>query len=111
MALPSEDRPIGEARIRVDFGLHEHPSESMNWRRHARGCPYYRERWFPESDTAAGEPMYQVFCALNTPPETQEEQERCLTSKTRCWRLADAKRKSSPGVDIPLSNVKRRQPA
>src|SRR5690348_2918934 len=51
----------------VTYGLHElheHPSESMNWRRHRSGCPNYRERWFPQSDTDAGEPMYQVFCLL-----------------------------------------------
>lgn len=35
--------------------------------------------------------MYQVFCLMNTPPETLEEQERCLASRTRCWRLAAAR--------------------
>jgi hypothetical protein len=34
--------------------------------------------------------MYQVFCLMNTPPETLEEQEKCLASRTRCWRLAAA---------------------
>ncbi len=37
----------------------------------------------------AGEPMYQVFCMKGTPPITLEEQERCLHSKTCCWRLAN----------------------
>jgi hypothetical protein len=32
--------------------------------------------------------MYQVFCLMNTPPETLDEQEKCLASRTRCWRLA-----------------------
>ncbi|HEX8035450.1 MAG: hypothetical protein ACXVCO_03185 [Ktedonobacterales bacterium] len=93
--------------------LHEHPSESMNWRRHRSGCPNYRERWFPQSDTDAGEPMYQVFCLLNTPPETFEEQEKCLASRGQCWRLAEtveSKRRSARS-DIPLSSVKRRKPA
>jgi hypothetical protein len=64
------------------------PSESPNWRKHKNACPFYRERWFPSSDVAAGEPMYQVFCMKDTPPVTLEEQERCLRSKTCCWRLA-----------------------
>jgi hypothetical protein len=38
-----------------------------------------------------GEPMYQVFCMKNTPPVTSEEQDRCLRSKTCCWRLAEKK--------------------
>jgi hypothetical protein len=32
--------------------------------------------------------MYQVFCLMNTPPETLDEQEKCLASRTRCWRLS-----------------------
>ncbi len=36
--------------------------------------------------------MYQVFCLKNTPPVTQEEQEKCFRSKTECWRLAEKKR-------------------
>jgi hypothetical protein len=62
--------------------------------------------------------MYQVFCGMNTPPESLEEQERCLTSKTRCWRLASsaqrtrgAAKDADASPDIPLSSVKRRRPA
>ena len=68
------------------------PSENSNWRKHKNGCPYYRERWFPGNDVAAGEPMYQVFCMQNTPPVTLEEQERCLHSKSCCWRLSQKQR-------------------
>lgn len=64
------------------------PSENSNWRKHKNACPFYRERWFPGNDVFAGEPMYQVFCMQGTPPITLEEQERCLRSKTCCWRLA-----------------------
>jgi hypothetical protein len=53
--------------------------------------------------------MYQVFCGMNTPPVTFEEQEKCLASKTQCWRLAEARRKGS--ADVPLESVKRRKPA
>ena len=51
----------------VDFTLHEHPRESVNWRRYRDGCPHYRVRWFVDSDPEAGEPMYQVFCLRGTP--------------------------------------------
>jgi hypothetical protein len=64
------------------------PSENSNWRKHKNACPFYRERWFPGNDVMAGEPMYQVFCMKGTPPVTLEDQERCLHSKTCCWRLA-----------------------
>jgi hypothetical protein len=95
----------------VDYDLSENPRESVNWRRHRHGCPYYRERWFTHSDPEAGEPMYQVFCLMNTPPETADEQEKCLSSRTQCWRIAEAKRKASAGVDIPVEQVRRRRPA
>lgn len=68
--------------------IETNPSENSNWRKHKNACPFYRERWFPGNDVAAGEPMYQVFCMKGTPPITLEEQERCLRSKTCCWRLA-----------------------
>lgn len=64
------------------------PSENSNWRKHKNACPFYRERWFPGNDVMAGEPMYQVFCMKGTPPVTLEDQERCLHSKTCCWRLS-----------------------
>lgn len=82
-------------RVRKDIRLsdtdtlHIHPEENINWRRHKNACPFYRERWFPNNDIAAGEPMYQVFCLKGTPPITQEEQDKCFKSKTCCWRLAE----------------------
>lgn len=88
----------------------ENPRDSVNWRRHRNGCPNYRVRWFPENDFQAGEPMYQVYCLMNTPPQTFDEQEKCLNSKTRCWRLAEAAKKGADGP-IPVSSVKRRKPA
>ena len=81
-----------EASSRVIHELRENPREHADWRRHKQGCPNYRERWFPNSDVEAGEPMYQVFCLLNTPPTTTEEQQKCLTSRACCWRLAEAER-------------------
>lgn len=95
----------------MDFGLHEHPENNLSWRRHPRGCPHYRERWFHESNTAAGEPMYQVFCLHNTPPETQDEQELCLASKTKCWRLSTSKRKRPRSTGASLDEEPERQPA
>ena len=69
--------------------LEMHPAESINWRKHKNACPFYRVRWFPGNDVMAGEPMYQVFCLKNTPPVTLEEQDRCMHSKTCCWRLRE----------------------
>lgn len=84
----------------------ENPITNINWRRHRRGCPHYRERWFAQSDLQRGEPMYQVYCGMNTPPNSLEEQEKCLSSKTHCWRLAEA-----GAAPIPVSSIKRRRPA
>jgi len=95
----------------VDFTLREHPRDSVNWRRYRDACPHYRVRWFVDSDAEAGEPFYQVFCLMNTPAETWEEQEKCLSSRTRCWRIAEAQRKAAGSVDIPLASIKRRKPA
>lgn len=87
-----------------------HPSENSNWRKHKNACPFYRERWFPSSDVAAGEPMYQVFCLQGTPPITAEEQEKCFRSKTCCWRLAEKKKQAAETAsaespeDIPLTS-------
>ncbi len=38
--------------------------------------------------------MYQVFCMKDTPPLTWEEQDRCLHSKTSCWRQANCKKQA-----------------
>ena len=78
----------------MNFSVTEHPGESLNWRRHRQGCPHYRERWFAQSNPEVGEPLYQVFCLMNTPPETAEEQERCLSSRTCCWRVAEAAKRA-----------------
>jgi len=97
----------------VNYTPTENPITNSNWRRHQRGCPHYRERWFPQSDLAHGEPMYQVFCGMNTPPGSIEEQEKCLSSRTRCWRLAESVAGTHTGsaTHIPISNIKRRRPA
>src|SRR5579859_7745322 len=87
--------------------LESHPSENSNWRKHKNACPFYRERWFPCNDITAGEPMYQVFCLKNTPPETSEEQEKCFRSKTCCWRIAEkrkAKSQQTSEQEAPVSS-------
>ena len=88
-----------EATAGVIHDLQNNPREHGDWRRHRHGCPNYRERWFPNSDPDSGDPLYQVFCCLNTPPATQEEQERCLVSRTRCWRLVEAEKRASAHRD------------
>ncbi|HEU5349695.1 MAG TPA: hypothetical protein VFU63_13875 [Ktedonobacterales bacterium] len=94
----------------VNSGLTENPRENLNWRRHQHGCPNYRERWFALSDVEAGEPLYQVFCLLNTPPETAEEQEKCLSSRTCCWRITEAARRAGKTA-ATASDGKRRRTA
>jgi hypothetical protein len=72
-------------------------------------------RWYPYSNPEKGEPMYQVYCMMNTPPQTFDEQEKCLNSRTRCWRHAaeilGKDEKQDYGAKIPLDSVKRRKPA
>lgn len=88
-------------------GLRNDPRKSLDWRTYRTGCPHYRVRWLVDTDTAAGEPLYQVFCAQNTPPETTEEQSRCLNSPHRCWRLEQhaeaAQRTAQPDATSPAS--------
>jgi hypothetical protein len=101
----------------LEFTLSEHPKESINWRRYRTGCPHYRVRWFIDADTEAGEPLYQVYCLQNTPAETWEEQEKCLVSRTECWRHVEAR---GGTVKIPITmdsirentrvSARRRQP-
>lgn len=98
----------------MNFTPCENPITSINWRRHRSGCPHYRERWYTQTELQQGEPMYQVFCGMNTPPGTVEEQERCLSSKTRCWRqsgVAGKGAKHASSTTIPFSSIKRRRPA
>jgi hypothetical protein len=77
------------------YTLNTNPAENSNWRKHKNACPFYRERWFPGNNHAAGEPLYQVFCMKNTPPVTSEEQDKCFQSKSICWRLAEKKRSNA----------------
>ncbi|HEX6543961.1 MAG TPA: hypothetical protein VF040_19565 [Ktedonobacterales bacterium] len=95
----------------MNFNITENPSESLNWRRHRQACPHYRERWFAQSNPDEGEPLYQVFCLMNTPPETAEEQDRCLSSRTCCWRLTDAAKQSKTSASASASDGKRRRRA
>ena len=80
--------------------LREDPHTGINWHHHPRGCPNYRERWLTDTDTRKGEPLYQVFCFLNTPPVTADEQAKCLVSHTACWRLKGraAAKSATPGA-------------
>lgn len=54
--------------------------DSINYRRHRNACPHYRENWDLENA------LYQCICLKDTPPLTQEEQEKCFSSRRRCWR-------------------------
>ena len=50
--------------------------------------------------------MYQVFCMQDTPPVNWEEQDKCMHSKTGCWRLA-ANKASQKTADPSASSVSR----
>ena len=86
--------------------LKEDPGKSPNWRQHKNACPHYRERWFPENNPAAGEPIYQVFCMQNTPPVTNDEQDKCLHSRFVCWRLAGKRAENASADDQPQTAQK-----
>jgi hypothetical protein len=68
-------------------------------------------RWYPHSNQEQGEPLYQVYCLMNTPPQTFDEQERCLNSKTRCWRMRAESAQQDGEAKIPVASIKRRKPA
>jgi hypothetical protein len=68
--------------------------DKINYRRHKGACPFYRENWSCESERNApsGQLLYQIICLMDTPPVTADEQNLCLHSPTRCWRLSAAAR-------------------
>jgi len=90
-AIASGARDViqGEFKTVMAETLRDDPRTNINWHIHRAGCPNYRERWFADTDLQAGEPLYQVFCLLNTPPVTTEEQNKCLRSHNGCWRLKE----------------------
>ncbi|MBA3824928.1 MAG: hypothetical protein H0X24_13665 [Ktedonobacterales bacterium] len=75
--------------------IREDPHTGINWHRHPRGCPHYRERWLPDTNVWQGEPMYQVFCLQDTPPVTAEEQAKCLVSHNACWRITEGRKRAA----------------
>src|SRR5215468_2593734 len=76
----SQCHPRERCKAAMAETLRDDPRTSINWHIHRAGCPNYRERWFADTDLQAGEPLYQVFCLLNTPPVSAEEQNKCLRS-------------------------------
>jgi hypothetical protein len=61
--------------------------DNPDWRRFKDSCPFYRERWAGDEEQSDGRVMlYQVICLQNTPPDTLDEQERCMESRRTCWR-------------------------
>ncbi|MFN8524141.1 MAG: hypothetical protein U0821_13665 [Chloroflexota bacterium] len=68
--------------------------DNPNWNRFRGSCPHYREKWYrgEQPDGFGGRLLYQSICLMNTPPETYDEQEKCMATKGKCWRVADAER-------------------
>ena len=69
-------------------------NDSINLRRHRNACEFYREKWNLE------DALYQCFCLKDTPPETEEEQFRCFTSKRGCWRERKASNRHARKADL-----------
>lgn len=52
---------------------------------------------------ADGRPLlYQIICLQNTPPVSSDEQERCLLSRKKCWRL---RKRGSAAADGPADDT------
>jgi len=64
--------------------------DNPNWRRFPHACPQYREHWAVDDlADAEGRPLlYQIICLQNTPPLSAAEQQLCLQSRKKCWRLS-----------------------
>src|SRR4051795_2453461 len=69
--------------------IRDHP----DWRRYRQACPYYRERWAVDDEEGVDGNvlLYQIICLQNTPPVDLTAQDRCMKSRTRCWRRARTK--------------------
>jgi hypothetical protein len=67
--------------------------DNPNWRRHKGACVNYRERWSSgdEVDDDGCRLLYQIVCLMGTPPETTQEQTRCMGATRGCWRLTRSK--------------------
>jgi hypothetical protein len=74
--------------------------DNPNWRRFRYACPYYRERWAVDDEVGVdGKPLlYQIICLQNTPPVDQEEQARCMSTRTVCWRLKARRGSRAPAA-------------
>jgi hypothetical protein len=71
-------------------------ADNPNWHRFKTACPFYRERWMGGDEELEGLTLlYQVICLQNTPPETLDQQDRCMEARTSCWRLKAARRARS----------------
>lgn len=68
--------------------------DEARFRRHKGACPYYRENWANgDQQTAQGESLlYEVYCLKGWPPETREDQDRCMCATQRCWRNRESHR-------------------
>jgi hypothetical protein len=62
--------------------------DNINLRRHRNACEHYREKWNIE------DVLYQCYCLRDTPPQTEEEQDLCFTSRNGCWRDRRARRRA-----------------
>jgi hypothetical protein len=91
---------LGELTISDSGQQHETQStpipDNVNYRRHRGACRFYRENWSIDDDPNGSreQMLYQIICLMDTPPLTDEEQERCMHSVCRCWREKFANRQN-----------------
>ncbi len=63
--------------------------DQRRFRRHEGACPFYRENWIASEDQRNRKNeivLYEIYCLREFPPETVDEQHRCMAAETRCWR-------------------------
>ncbi|GAC1325523.1 MAG: hypothetical protein NVS2B16_22900 [Chloroflexota bacterium] len=68
--------------------------DQERFRRHKGACPYYRENWVHgDQTTDEGEILlYEVYCLKGWPPQSTDEQNRCMGSSRSCWRNGESHR-------------------
>jgi hypothetical protein len=83
--------------------------DNPNWRRHKGACANYRERWSVGAEVGdeGCRLLYQIVCLMGTPPETAEEQHRCMAATRGCWRLTAGRTQDTTSDDEQGASPRR----
>ncbi len=66
-----------------------------SFRRHRNACPQYRERWLVDDGKRTADDevvLYEVYCLLGMPPQTFDDQQKCMQRRVTCWRTGESVR-------------------